>query len=492
MHTPYNRFHIITLFFSALLCIPITAEYSMVKMTVNSGNQTHSVDFTRNRSQHDFSHNNKWDNPNVNKSSSHRNHFDRYTPQDFQQHFIAQQYAESQILNQHCLYMFDNFVKFAQTYSSYQCAIQQLYTELNNLNIIQKAHCIIKGTYCPGLQKRIHFLYDQLNTLKHKAPAYTASAYKEHSLETFPAQQSEYKALQSTYNTHTPSLSTAIGKRVDAYKDMTKGDYALQYTSKSYNLNNNVQQLLSHHEHDATRFTQCYGHQLHHVIHQESLDILNRIDTLPHNSMLHDHQEALIDFTVAMVDYNHENLTDKAMHIGDLCWTLLDYGQAVAEGAALGVYSAATDILNNPIQVTISIVAGKQVFTYQLCKVLYNVADIGVTAINNLNNAKEKWNKYTEPLNDIIDAIYKKELTVRDAIKGGTAFVVGYKAQGKLLGGLGKFCNTIQQKAVRFAQNNVSSFTIQEYLATPEGYLLQSVAKTSCTASCPNQYDNLK
>ena len=273
---------------------------------------------------------------------------------------------------------------------------------------------------------------------------------------------------------------------------MTASDYAMRYTSKSYNLNNNTKQLLSQYVNDIPRFTQCYGHQLHQAIHQESLDILDRIDSLPSNSVLHDHQEALIDFTVAMVDYNHEGLTDKAMDIGDLCWTLLDYGQAVAEGAALGAYFAATDILNNPIETTICIVAGKELLAYQLCKVLYNVAEIGITAITDFDGAKNKWTKYAEPLNTIIDAIYKKEITLRDAVKGGTAFAVGWKTQGKLLGGLGKFCNTIKQKAVRFGQNNISSFRIQEYLATPEGYLLRSVAKTSCTASCPNQYDNLK
>ena len=112
--------------------------------------------------------------------------------------------------------------------------------------------------------------------------------------------------------------------------------------------------------------------------------------------------------------------------------------------------------------------------------------------MSNVNRAKDKWDKYAEPLNNIIDAINKKEITLRDAIKGGTAFVVGYKAQGKLLNGLGKFCNTIKQKATRFAQNNVSSFKIQEYLATPEGYLLRSVGKASCNASCPNQYEHLK
>jgi len=179
-----------------------------------------------------------------------------------------------------------------------------------------------------------------------------------------------------------------------------------------------------------------------------------------------------------MADYNHAHYTDKAMHIADFCWTLLDYGQAIAEGAALGVYSAAHDILAHPIEATINIVAGKQILAYQLCKVLYNVADIGVTALINTDHAKDKWDKYTEPLNDIIDRINKKEITLRDAIKGGTALVVRYKAQGKLLGGLGKFCNTIKQKSINFIQNN-PVFSPQEYFTTPEGLLFKATAQSS-------------
>src|SRR5207248_10055456 len=139
--------------------------------------------------------------------------------------------------------------------------------------------------------------YDQLNTIKYvpcnntllyndtsycsldESRNYTIPTRQEHSLETFPAQQSEYNTLHSTYNTHTPSLSNAIEKRIDAYKNMTSRDYTMQYASKSYNLNNNTKQLLSQYGHDATHFTQCYGNQLHHAIHQESLDILNRIDS---------------------------------------------------------------------------------------------------------------------------------------------------------------------------------------------------------------------
>jgi len=302
---------------------------------------------------------------------------------------------------------------------------------------------------------------------------YTPPIIKEHSLETFSVQQCEYNTLHSTYNTYTPSLSNAIKKRIDAYKSMTCGDYAMQRSSKSYNLNNNAKQLLSQYGHDIAPFTQCNGHQLNQAIHQESLDILDHIDKLPSNSILYDHQEALIDFTVAMIDYNHANLTDKALNIGDLCWTLFDYGQAIAEGVALGLYSSATDLLNNPIQATINIVAGKQILAYQLSKVLYNVAEIGVTAITDFDHAKDKWSEYTEPLNNIINAIYNKEITVRDAIKGGTAFVVGYKAQGKLLGGLGKFCSTIRQKSINFVKD-CSLLTPQEYLTTPEGLLLKA------------------
>ena len=214
-----------------------------------------------------------------------------------------------------------------------------------------------------------------------------------------------------------------------------------------------------------------------HVIHQESLDILERIDYLSPNSLLDDHQDALIDFTVAMVEYNHEGLTDKATHIADFCWTLLDYGQAVAEGAALGIYSAAGDILTHPIEATLCIIAGKEILAYQLCKVLYNVADIGITAVTDWNGAKEKWNNYTAPINNIIDAVNSKKISLRDAVKGGTNLVVGLYAQHKLLGGLGKFCNTIKQKSINFVQNN-PLLKPQEYLTTPEGLLLKATSQS--------------
>src|SRR3990172_10634672 len=478
MNSFFHYFQIITLFFSVLLCTPIYSEWS-------SGSHVIWAEFTHEPSTNDradrvysdFSHKAVQNCFGGNGLSTSARSFEKYTVEDFQHHFARSGYTEREILHQRCLYMHDAFVKYAQTYSGYKDTIQRLHAELKNLSLIQKACYVVRGTYCRKLQKRIAYLYKQLHAAKTIKPS---SGQKMASFDpaVFADQFVEYKALESLYEAYVSCLAKAINARSDIYRNIADRDSVLTGIKKSYNLNKNVKELLSHYGHELVPFTYCSGNQLQQVIHQESLNILDRIDSLSHDSLLYDHQEALVDFAVAMVDYNHAGLTDKAMSIGDLCWTLLDYGQAIAEGAALGIYSAVGDILTNPIEATVCLVAGKQVLAYQLCKVLYNVADIGVTAISNFDRAQEKWNKYAEPLNNIIDAINKKEITVRDAIKGGTAFIVGYKAQGKFLGGLGKFCTTIKNKSISFVKNNLL-VNSQGYLATPEGLLFKAAAKSN-------------
>ena len=487
---------IFAVFFSVLLCTSIYSEWSCGShvMLAAFTHEPSKNDFIADGVHSNFSHGHRQSDFRGHGLSVCANNFEKYTAQDFQHHFARSGYVERKILHQRCLYMHDAFVKYAQTYSGYKDTIQKLYAELKNLNVIQKAYCVAKGTYCRGLQDRIAYLYKQLNTIKaipQDNNFYKASVSDKPSSGTkvanfdltfFSEQFAEYKVLESIHDVYLPCLAKAINARSDIYRNSADRDFVLEGVSKSYNLNRNVKQLLSHYGHELTPFAHCSGNQLQQVIHQESLDILDRIDTLPHDSLLYDHQEALVNFAVAMADYNHAGLTDKAMTIGDLCWTLLDYGQAIAEGAALGVYSAARDILTNPIEATVCLVAGKQVLAYQLCKVLYNVADIGVTAIYNFEGAKEKWNKYAEPLNNIIDAINKKEIMVRDAIKGGTAFIVGYKAQGKLLSGVSKFCTTIKHKSISFVENNLL-LNPQWYLTTPEGFLFKATAKSNKSMS---------
>jgi len=137
--------------------------------------------------------------------------------------------------------MLDEFVKFAQTYPSYPQTIQQLHTRLKKFNILQKAYYTATGTYCKGLQKRIRYLHDQLNTLKNEKPACNKPIIREPSLTTFAQYEIEYQALNDIYNAYTPSLYNAIKKRTDAFNNIIKNesDY-LHHTNKFYNLNNNI------------------------------------------------------------------------------------------------------------------------------------------------------------------------------------------------------------------------------------------------------------
>src|SRR6476660_3751773 len=125
------------LFFSVLLFAPLYTQHARAEYVARLEYQTHSGNFRENRSHGDFSYNNTWDNPG--KSPAHQPHFNQYTAQAFKNHFTARGYSESQVLNQRCLYMFDEFVKFAQTYSNYTCTIQQIHVALKNLNFLQKA-----------------------------------------------------------------------------------------------------------------------------------------------------------------------------------------------------------------------------------------------------------------------------------------------------------------------------------------------------------------
>lgn len=398
-----------------------------------------------------------------------------YTTHQLQQYFNKHHYSEKEILDQELLYLSDEFVKLAKTYAGYEYAIERLHKKFKNFGPLKKFFHIFAGIYSSGLKSRIKQLYQEIQLKKayqeeqKRKTVLQQASHSQHSLS--DANVSEYQTLIPIYEQFSPLLAQAIEKRMHAHNQIKNGK--THFSTKTYSLNNQVIQLLSCNDIAPEKFKQCAGNQLQHALHEESVAILEHVTSLPAYSVLHTHKNALVDCTMALCDYNKVGMVDKASTIADFCWTLLDYGQAIAEGAALGLYAIAQDLITNPIEATVCIVAGKQVLAYQLCKVLYNVADIGITAINDYDHAKEKWDDYIAPINDLIIAIEKKEITVRDSLKAGTAFVVGYKAQSRLLGGLGKFCTTIKQGALNFATNN-PLFGPYDYLTTPEGILLKA------------------
>ena len=136
------------LFFFLLLFLPIYSERPSGPHVVFTGvaNGASAREGSSNRLHSDFSHDGSGNHFGNRGLFVGANNFKTYAVEDFQYHFARMGYGEREILDQRCLYMLDEFVKYAQTYASYKEAIQRLHTELKNLGLFQKACRVARGT----------------------------------------------------------------------------------------------------------------------------------------------------------------------------------------------------------------------------------------------------------------------------------------------------------------------------------------------------------
>jgi len=307
-------------------------------------------------------------------------------------------------------------------------------------------------------------------------------------MEELQHQHELYKHLYHMRGQCAPLLCHAIERRMNALDTIKHGN--IPFVTKAYDLKNSAQALLCEHKHDTIPFMSFTGNEYQHVLHTESLEIIDAINQLNRESRMYDCRGALVDYAAAVCEYNQDGLTHKATQVADLCWILLDYGSAVAEGAAIGVKHVLTDMIEHPVQTATVAFAGEYVLAYQVCKVACDVAGIGITALTDTTKAKNDWNDYIAPINQFIDTIKDEKMTLRQAIQSGTAIAVGWRAQNKVLGGMGKLCKNVKAKAIKFTQEN-PLVKPQDYMVTPEGILFKATHESTCPPSCVNQGEKL-
>lgn len=311
---------------------------------------------------------------------------------------------------------------------------------------------------------------------------------------------SYYRDLKNLCQKYGVSTSIRYEKLLQILREMPT--QSAIYKQQHYKLSVEVVQMLCNAGIDQIVYISCYGNQLQQAFHQECIDILERTVHIAPESSVFVYKQAIADCVEAAREYNQAGLVHHASSILDFCWTLLDYGSAIVEGAVEGLVSAVRDIVEHPVHTVLCAIAGQYVLAYQLSKIVCNLAEIGITYTVDPERGIQKWDDYFEPVNHIIDAIQKKEITVRDSLKGATALAVGLKAQSKLLGGLNKFYNATKTKALEWAQKN-PLLTPQEYVTTSEGSLFKAVEHSlesihkkpmqeRCPASCMIEYEKLK
>lgn len=293
----------------------------------------------------------------------------------------------------------------------------------------------------------------------------------------------EWAQIQDIYQDYDLCDNGRYERRKRALDAMTNGGCG--YETKSYTVSPAATQLIRDMGTDITEYQTCYGNQLQQVIHQECIDGIDRLASLSETSVVYPYKESIANCFDAARAYNQAGAVDKATAVSDFCWTLLDYGKAIAEGAVAGVVGAVEDILEHPGQALLCAVAGEYVLAYQLSKILYNVVDIGVTYAFDAERGKKQWDEYVAPVTQLIETISNKEISLRDGLKGATQLAVQWKAQAKLLKGMNKFCKTAKAKALEFAKNN-PLVTPEQYMTTPEGMMFS----TSHNASDNNIFKN--
>lgn len=219
-------------------------------------------------------------------------------------------------------------------------------------------------------------------------------------------------------------------------------------------------------------YMRIYGNQVQQVVHQECIRCIEKVALLPVASSLYEHQGTLVQCVDSAREYNQLGLTHKAACIVDFCHSLLDYGKVFLEGAAEGALGAVRSCYEHPLQTALCCAVGEYVLAYNLLKVLGTVAEIGVTALYDGEKALEKWDDFVAPVVRVASALYNKEVSLRDAIKGSAHFIACWKTESKLLRGLGGFFNGAKKKSLAFAAKNPDA-TPEHYMATPEGYFFR-------------------
>jgi hypothetical protein len=255
---------------------------------------------------------------------------------------------------------------------------------------------------------------------------------------------------------------------------LQSSDYTgAHYTHDSYLLTHETVNCLNVTGCDVESYKFCYGNQIQQVIHEDCITLLQETSTIPPSSIMYSRVPAITDCIDAARAYNQAADCIKACTIQDFCWSLLEYGKAVAEGVVWGAVGAVQDCLQHPLHTAACVIIPEGVLIYQLSKVLVNVADISVAYLFDKEKGKRKLHDYSAPLTQIIHALQNKQLSGPEIVRGTTQLVIHWKAQSKLLSGLSKLYATSKIKVEQFVKENPFAAP-QQYMTTPEGLLLKA------------------
>lgn len=387
------------------------------------------------------------------------------------------------VMRQWQLYEYDGFWQWIKQFPQYEQRFDQVHDFLHK-------HDSIFDRFSKKTRTRICDEYQRIKKEQDTRAQYfreeqqqkiAALAAQQAVRTTYAAQEhAQYEELETYYELREIAELYGVGdvaridKRIDVIESL-KSDGA-HYATNTYVISDAALNVIHASHFDESSYRTCYGNQLQHVIHQDCLNIINDIAHLDAPSLAYCYRYACLDFVDTARSFNQQGHTLKAIDVADLCRTLLDYSHAIAEGAAEGAICAVKDMFTHPVEAALCIVAGEYVLAFQLAKVLFRIADIGITYAIDAQRGREKLEEYTKPLAMVIDALHNKEITLLDATKGATKLLTYCTTQSLLISGCNKLYTTAQTKLTNALKNN-PALTAEQYLATPDGSFIKTIVE---------------
>ncbi len=420
--------------------------------------------------------------------------------------------------------MSDSYIAIIKQLSGYDQTLNKLKCEYGNQSkILERWHCTF-GLQPKGFVKRVNQLYAdkerenaQLNTKKRAAARLLRQQAKQlyqatvrqawpENFELLQQEIPEWHELSEMFLEHKFGDSARSQKRIAVLSQLnvnnnldagTNKNNSLaasnsnDFITQNYNLSPQINLILRDTGLSAKTYKTCYGNPFQQLIHQENLDQLQQLGTLSPLSPIFYHKLAITECVDAAREYNQAGLVHDGVQVTDMCWAIIDYGKAIGEGAIQGLIMVAKDLIDNPEQALLLVVAGEYVLAYQVAKVTYEVAKIGLTAWQDPTKGQEEWDNYIAPVTELVNAFENNEITARDALKTGTMVAVGCRAQGKLSSGLGKLCKVTKANALTYLKNNPHA-TPQLYMSTPDGKILKATSEIKKLSNRERKLEQIK
>lgn len=403
----------------------------------------------------------------------------RCSAEQFEAYFTYHCYTEKQILEERLLYMSDEFIKLAKTCAGYELALARLHRTLHKMWDISKPLHICNGDYCPGLKKRICYLYREMKRAKAEREAARHEACRRQKayiqeISTIAHNLSHTEVCDRRYP------ADHYTKRIQALEAVQTGNdrYAPQWVT----LDKKVCAFAQQYNIPETALTNVtmnrYERQLHNEFVEQLTSAMALAEVYEDAEQYRLFLDALGEGIALGIENNQLHKPQAATQWADYGWAVLEIAQGIAEGVALGAYNTAHFVGNSvshPIKTAQDLAHGISTIARLLAKATYTANRwCGLAKRNDYATLSAEIHSLEEHIALIAHQCIEQlaVMSKREIAKYVTAFGTEWVLTGKVFAMAHGICTRLGPLAREVTQVLREEHALEHVVVTADGMLL--------------------